>query len=74
MKISEFLENNLFNFVSNMDFSLEKYEDMTIIGLGVGILNGLSYEPIEWNVTVLTTVKEMHNFNSGLCRMISGRV
>lgn len=68
--ICEYIEENLFSFISNVDFSVDMYEGLTIIGKGAGILNGLSYEPIEGNVTVLTEVPEMHGFNSGFCRTL----
>lgn len=69
MSISEYLDNNMFSIISDMSFSLDMYKGIKIIGLGAGILNGLSYEPIEGNVTVLSEVPETHKFNSGLCRM-----
>lgn len=60
----------MFNTVSKVDFKLSMYKGFTIIGLGAAILNGLSYEPIEGNVTILAPTRDLDGFNSGFARYI----
>lgn len=60
----------MYDTTENFVYGEELLDDVTVIGLGALILNGLSYYPIEGNVTILCNYAEQDGFNSGLYKYV----
>lgn len=52
--------------LDNYIISEDLYENVTVIGLGALIANGLSYYPLAGNLTILSSCKEYDDFFSGI--------
>ena len=48
----------------------ELFENVTIVGIGALICNGLSYRPIEANFSILTSSPELNGYFSGIYKYI----
>lgn len=64
--INKFAEKVKDNFI---EFD-ELFDDVTVVGIGSLIYNGLSYRPIECNFSILTNAKWLDGYFSGIYKYI----
>ena len=64
--IDRFLNEVMDNYIVSNNL----FEDVTVVGIGALICNGLSYSPIECNLSILTPAKWLDGYFSGIYRYI----